>query len=233
MALSPYEPATSDRTTSVLAISSIAYPITVLGPGQRVALWTQGCAIACAGCASKDTWDPTGGVVEPITSVASRLRAGLERPECSGLTVSGGEPTEQATAVVELLSLLRPVMRDDQDILLFSGRRTERLEADFGDLLRLVDAVVAGPYLERAQSNLQWRASANQELKVFSERGQRRYEPFMQTEAHSQVQLVEQDGVLTIVGMPKAGDLDRLRANLAEQGVRVAQSSWSAIEQES
>lgn len=42
-------------------VARIMAPITVLGPGSRVGLWVQGCALACPGCASRDTWDPGGG----------------------------------------------------------------------------------------------------------------------------------------------------------------------------
>lgn len=41
-----------------LALSRMHFPVTTLGPGDRIGIWFQGCSIRCTGCISKDTWDP-------------------------------------------------------------------------------------------------------------------------------------------------------------------------------
>jgi anaerobic ribonucleoside-triphosphate reductase activating protein len=39
-----------------IAINKAHFPVTVLGPGRRIGIWTQGCRIHCKGCVSQDTW---------------------------------------------------------------------------------------------------------------------------------------------------------------------------------
>ena len=39
-----------------LSVNRLHHPVTALGSGSRVGIWTQGCAIRCRGCASLDTW---------------------------------------------------------------------------------------------------------------------------------------------------------------------------------
>ena len=41
-----------------ISLSRVHFPVTTLGPGQRLGLWFQGCSIRCAGCISADTWGP-------------------------------------------------------------------------------------------------------------------------------------------------------------------------------
>ena len=42
--------------TNWISINNYKYPVTVLGPGKRIVVWTQGCSIRCKGCMSIHTW---------------------------------------------------------------------------------------------------------------------------------------------------------------------------------
>ena len=50
----------------LIAINKAHYPVTVLGPGQRIGIWFQGCRIHCPGCVSQDTWAADPGKRMPL-----------------------------------------------------------------------------------------------------------------------------------------------------------------------
>ncbi|MER7764029.1 4Fe-4S single cluster domain-containing protein [Streptomyces sp. NPDC097619] len=86
-----------------IEISGTHFPLRTLGPGRRLGVWFQGCPLACAGCMSRHTWEAGAGrsttVVELLDLWREALSAGAE-----GLTVSGGEPLEQADGLAEFLA---------------------------------------------------------------------------------------------------------------------------------
>jgi len=84
------------------------------------------------------------------------------------VTVSGGEPFAQASAVAELLAVLRN-QRPDLHIIVYSGFTFEQLcnMAAFvdgvHDILIAANVLVDGPYIaERDHPWMQWRGSDNQ-----------------------------------------------------------------------
>jgi anaerobic ribonucleoside-triphosphate reductase activating protein len=85
-----------------IRLNKAHFPVTTLGPGQRIGLWVQGCHIQCPGCLSRDTWesDPAREVELELVLAWCRYVA----PEgCGGVTISGGEPFEQPAALAALL----------------------------------------------------------------------------------------------------------------------------------
>ena len=77
-------------------LSRLHFPVTALGPGRRIGLWVQGCSIRCAGCISLDTWAPGKGSTT-VAAVAEVIMRWID--EADGLTISGGEPLDQADAI--------------------------------------------------------------------------------------------------------------------------------------
>ncbi|HDL98097.1 MAG TPA: radical SAM protein, partial [Desulfobacteraceae bacterium] len=113
------------------------------GPGKRAVIWMQGCPLACPRCWNPGLQDPGGGRAVGIESLVGRL---LALPDIEGLTISGGEPTEQAAPLALLLETVR--RQTDLSVLLFSGRTKARIKAMAGGsrLLAATDVLVDGPY---------------------------------------------------------------------------------------
>jgi anaerobic ribonucleoside-triphosphate reductase activating protein len=198
-------------TRSNLALSRMHFPITSLGYGRRVGLWTQGCSIRCKGCMSVDTWAMRPPDM-PIDEVVARLEPWLR--EADGLTISGGEPFDQSQAVVDLLIAIRP--RVAGDILLFSGYRFDEIPNTARPALCCLDAIVCGPFTKERASDLPLRGSDNQELRPLTRLGLDRYGEFeMRSTGKPRVDLVQTDGTLWFAGIPRPGDLDRLDAILS------------------
>ena len=79
-----------------MRLSGIVEESIVDGPGLRYVLFTQGCPHHCKGCHNPQTHDFEGGF--PFTAEAALAQIG-ENPLLAGVTLSGGEPFEQAQAL--------------------------------------------------------------------------------------------------------------------------------------
>jgi anaerobic ribonucleoside-triphosphate reductase activating protein len=135
---------------------------TVLGPGNRFAVWVQGCPLACAGCISPQWIPGDGGRTVSVAELARRIAD----EAVDGLTISGGEPFAQAAAVRRLIELVRE--RRDLSTLSYTGftlrHLRERGTADQRALLDQLDLLIDGPYLPHRHADLRWRGSDNQRI---------------------------------------------------------------------
>jgi anaerobic ribonucleoside-triphosphate reductase activating protein len=208
--------------SATVRISRLAAPITALGPGIRVAVWVQGCTIGCAGCASVDTWDAAGGTSWDVAVLADHLVDTAITVGAEGLTITGGEPFQQADAVAALIDAVRE--RWDADVLLFTGYAASAARRVSPVLWSRLDMAIAGPYRRDRPSAHPLLGSANQTVEALTDRGATLLHPIADGATHLQV--TESAGALHIVGMPSPGDLPRLRRMLAERGVRLNGVSW-------
>src|SRR3954468_8713908 len=164
-----------------LELNKMHYPVTSLGPGRRVGLWTQGCGLACDGCISRDTWaaDPARAVdVEQLATWIASIPAGA----VDGVTISGGEPFDQPEALAALLAALREwsaASGRQLDLLCYSGYGLRRLQRLHGQVLEQLDGVISGPFVAARPTRLVWRGSANQELVPLTQLGRERYGPYI------------------------------------------------------
>ena len=146
-----------------MRVAQIIQDTYVDGPGQRVALFTQGCSVRRRGCQNAHLWPANGGKAVPVAHLAERLLStGLP------VTITGGEPTDQAAALAQLLRLLCAA-NPDLHIILYSGRTFEQLleraEPAILEALNLADVLVDGPYIaDLDHPGLQYRGSANQRV---------------------------------------------------------------------
>lgn len=138
------------------------------GPGLRDVLWVQGCSIGCPGCANQAYLPHEPRLVLPVERLLAHFAT--RREKIDGLSVSGGEPTEQALAVA---ALLRGVQALGLSTVVFSGRTYESLQSDpsCADLLAHTDLLIDGPFLLAQQDlSLAWRGSRNQRLLRLTDR---------------------------------------------------------------
>lgn len=137
------------------------------GPGLRAVLWVQGCSLRCPGCRNPRLWSHGLRRVLPVGDLVRWVLAQDGR----GLTLSGGEPFEQARA---LAPLCRTVRAAGRDVVAFSGFTRAQLEAGVRpstrDLLAEVDLLVDGPFVAAERSGDALRGSRNQALHFLSGR---------------------------------------------------------------
>ena len=90
------------------------------GPGLRLTVFTQGCPHHCPGCHNPQTPDPAGGREESTAALLARYAA---NPLLDGLTLSGGEPMEQAA---ECAALAEAVHALGGNVWVYTGWRYAR-----------------------------------------------------------------------------------------------------------
>src|ERR1044072_5271418 len=190
----------------MLRVGRIHSPVTALGPGRRVGIWVQGCAIRCAGCVSLDTWDPGAGRSVSLDALAQIVDEAV-LDGCAGVTLSGGEPFDQAPAVRALIPALREAGRIHRvrlAVLGYSGYAIRRRRRVHPLTLALLDGVVAGPFVDARPTDLALRGSANQELVVLSELGRERYGDLVDARPRKPPFQVAVSGrAITMIGIPR------------------------------
>lgn len=133
------------------------------GPGVRVSLFVSGCRNHCKGCFNPETWDFDYG--RPFTrETEDEIIEALRPSWIQGLSILGGEPTEEenAAVLIPFLKRVRAVL-PDKDIWLYSGYTYEALRDK--EILSLADVLVDGPFLlEQKDAGLAFRGSRNQRI---------------------------------------------------------------------
>jgi anaerobic ribonucleoside-triphosphate reductase activating protein len=204
-----------------LFLSRVHFPITALGFGRRVGIWFQGCSIRCPGCVSADTWPMNRG--ETTVGVVCDAVAGW-LSQADGLTVSGGEPFDQPDALLALLRDLRASCRGD--VLLYSGRSLEELKGMIGELQGLVDVLICDRFDATAGQTLALRGSDNQRMVFLSDLGRDRYGHLATARSDARRAVLDlfldEDGGAWFAGIPRLGDMRRLKALIEQQGFRAA-----------
>ena len=144
-----------------LRVAGILEESIVDGPGLRFVLFLQGCRTHCKGCQNPQTWDFDGGTPVSAEDILARIQCD---PLVHGITFSGGEPFEQAQALLPLAAELK---RRGYHLMAFSGYTFEQLLPKPGcrELLSLLDLLVDGPFIEEEKSlELRFRGSRNQRI---------------------------------------------------------------------
>ena len=225
---------------TLVAVNRLHWPVTVLGPGHRVGVWFQGCTIECPGCVSRDTWPAPGGddytsvddLVARIDSlVADGPDAGVgagAAPGVDGVTVTGGEPFEQAEALEDLLRALREWLdrrgTASADLLVYTGYDEETARTLGAGVFALADAVIAGPF-RVAEPGTRWWGSGNQRLVARNGSIAERYQTAL-AGAPAEVQVAVEDGQVFIIGIPPRRTLAEVESRLAGSGIRLGGVSW-------
>jgi anaerobic ribonucleoside-triphosphate reductase activating protein len=166
----------------------------VNGPGERFVLWVQGCSLRCRGCWNPDTWRAEPKTLCHPLDLAEIIVA---TPGIEGVTLTGGEPFEQAAQLEPLASRVRAA---GLSVMIFTGYELDELGTeDRRALLASADIVVAGRYRhDRRSFDLPWRGSTNQTVHFRTDR----YRPAALPESSACEVHIAEDGSLTYTGFP-------------------------------
>ena len=200
-----------------IALNKVHFPITTLGHGRRVGIWTQGCSIHCPGCISRDTWEPDDARAVEVGALVESLAPWLA--EADGVTISGGEPFDQAPALGELVAGLR--RHNAGDVLVFSGHPHQKLFAEHAAVTAQIDVLISEPFEAGAGQTLTLRGSDNQRIFLLSDLARSRYPADMDQSpwpTKRRLDVVLEGDALWMAGIPHPGEMARLRQELARRG---------------
>ncbi len=186
----------------------------VNGPGMRAVVYFQGCNLGCDGC-----WNPAThaftGLSHEAQDVAEQVTAAYQTQFIEGVTFSGGEPMQQALDLLEVIRLLKRA-RPEISIGIYSGYTDRELDsgrfltrdsivreasqAVWANIKLQLDFAVLGRFVAARQSQRPMRTSANQVLRLFSERYREEHFKPLEFEVN-----IESAGWVQITGFPLAG----------------------------
>ena len=141
------------------------------GPGLRYVLFLQGCRHKCQGCHNKHTWSFSDGYNKTIDEIIKDI-AEIE-PIIDGITLSGGDPLEQATELLLLINAIK-VKFPQLNILLYTGSKYDDLKPfnicrgnlcdDKWLVIEAIDILIDGRYEKDNPTNKKYRGSDNQRM---------------------------------------------------------------------
>ena len=178
----------------------------VLGASSnRMGVWTQGCSLRkCPGCSSTHTWSPDGGKTVSVESLLRLARSQALAP--SGLTVSGGEPTDQAEGIT---ALHWPV-----------------LAKRFPALVARLDVAVTGPFVRTLEAT-PLTGSSNQVVHLLTPLAEQLYYDWQDWSRHAmQVGYAKAEQLVT-VGIPHTPRMARAALQVGAIDV-----TWDRINEE-
>lgn len=134
------------------------------GDGIRKVIFAQGCKHNCKGCFNPETHDFDGGYLCNTDKIIQRIN---EDYMIDGVTFSGGDPFEQASAFAEIAKNINKNLT----IWCYTGYIYEYLikhkneHEGWEELLNNINVLVDGKFEEdKKDRNLKYRGSSNQRI---------------------------------------------------------------------
>lgn len=154
-----------DSKDTAIKVAGVVEESIVDGPGIRFVVFVQGCNHKCIGCHNEHSQDFNAGEYMSISAIVKKVK---ENPLLDGITLSGGEPFEQADSVSKLAEKLKSL---GYNVITYSGYTYEEIQkkalTDRG-FLRLIentDILIDGKFeLEKRNLRLNFRGSENQRI---------------------------------------------------------------------
>lgn len=165
-----------------MKLDRLLFPIETLGPGKRLVIWTKGCSKHCEKCANPELWEAKGAKEIPAGEIAGIILNIHKETPVDGITISGGDPLEQAEELFALLKIVKPFI---DDILVYTGfyhwQLQEQWSAEWLEKLEEnISVLIDGPYVDGQNDNTcPLRGSANQSLIFFDEKYRKVYQTYL------------------------------------------------------
>ena len=200
--------------TDTVRLHNIAYRTKVLGPGERFAIWFQGCKRRCKGCMSESSRPLNGGKLASISKLCDVIfsQTGIE-----GVTISGGEPFLQPEALCSILERIRNY--SSLGVIVYTGFTLDQLK-ELGNpwinkiLSGYVDLLIDGEYVDELNDGKSLKGSSNQRVLFLTDRYLPYREIYEGTIRNAEVRLSGND--VFFVGIPSKETWDQWRTAIAD-----------------
>ena len=167
-----------------MQVERIIYPVTTLGPGNRIGIWTIGCTKRCKNCISPELRRPRPDKNISVSTLICFVRDIIENNTADGITISGGDPLEQPE---DLLAFITGISGICSDILIYTGYTLPELEDLWSDIrmvtLRNHTAVlIDGRYIHEQNDGMSaLTGSTNQQIHYFNSTLRPLYEEYLRS----------------------------------------------------
>lgn len=139
----------------MLKILKIIPDTVVDGPGLRTSIYFAGCKLHCKGCHNPESWDFNQGIEYTPESLLEEIK----KYKNNKVTLTGGNPVDQEDqkSLVKFCKLLK---ENGYDVWLYSGYYYNKIPNQ--EILKYVDCIVDGPFIEELKGNDSFKGSINQ-----------------------------------------------------------------------
>lgn len=148
-----------------IKVAGIVEESIVDGPGIRLVVFGQGCRHHCPGCHNPESHSLEGGKFMKIDDIINLIN---ENPLLDGITLSGGDPFEQAESFA---ILAKKVKKLGLNVMTYTGYIYEEilekldLVPGWRDLFYTTDILVDGRFeLDKKSLMLKFKGSSNQRI---------------------------------------------------------------------
>lgn len=199
-------------------VRRIHYPLTTLGPGNRVGIYVMGCNKRCNGCMAKELQSQDEKYKIDLEDVIESIKYYYNIDKSIGITISGGEPFLQD----ELGALVKEIKNIGiKDILIYSGYKYEELKSMKNDNIDLalnnIDVLVDGEYIEELNDNKPLRGSSNQRIIFFNETLKEKYDVSLKSKR--KVEIIDNGESIDFFGIFDKGMENKLRKSFKRNNI--------------
>lgn len=202
---------------SLLRISHYERETEFLGPGKRFVIWFQGCNKRCKGCINPEGRNIDGGYSIDVNEMLSLI---IKTPSIQGVTISGGEPFLQFSALYELVYLVKANL--NLDIMLFSGYKFEDIKEEYSeviikDFFSKIDIFIDGEYIEELNDDQMYRGSSNQNIYFFTNKYIEYKNDILNAKNRNVEFTIDEDTNVFMVGIPPKDFYNEFISNIKKE----------------
>ena len=165
-----------------MQIDRLLFPITTLGPGNRLVIWTIGCSKYCFNCANPELLNKNPQKDINVSELVKMIKQSVGDQKIEGITITGGDPLEQIEELNNLLELLSDI---SNDILVYTGYTLEEAKnvitkSDWEIFEKYTSVLIDGSYVNDLNDNKRALiGSTNQNIIFFDDAKKDYYEVYL------------------------------------------------------
>ena len=197
-------------------IARVLYPIKVLGPGDRIGIWFNGCKHFCKGCSNPELWEKNEKYKTDINRIMSLVNSIVNTHKVDGFVLTGGDPLEQPDALRELLPRL---YKCSTDILLYTGYEYNSVKEMYSDIFNYIAVVIDGEYIEEKNNGSILKGSSNQNIIVLNKKYRSIYDDYV-SNSKSEIQNFNSPTGVISVGIHRPGYNEEIDELLQKKGLK-------------
>lgn len=170
------------------------------GPGNRFALWVQGCSIRCTNCCNPEMFKQSGGQQTSTSNIIQQIKS---TPNIEGISILGGEPLDQIDATLDICKQAKAL---NLSVMLYTGYTLEEIKIKFpsrlSEIMTYIDLIVDGRYEHtKPERTRRWVGSSNQIMHFLSNRYQQS-DPQFYVSNTVEISFNKNTKVITVNGFP-------------------------------
>lgn len=176
-------------------VARVLYPVKVLGPGNRIGIWFNGCTHFCKGCSNPELWEFQDRYKVSLENVIKLIEIITENHKVDGFTITGGDPFEQSEDLERLVDYLTTIT---QDIIIYSGYKFDYLNDKYPSILEKIAVLIDGEYIAEKNENCFIKGSTNQNIIVLKPNYKDMYDNYLVNGENEIQNFTTIDGVISV-----------------------------------